>query len=184
MTRVRARFLTALKRGDVRSLYRCKRQLRRGFVFSEFRSAAVHVSWYSFRASAKLSLRKDAKTASMCDGTGLPVTRKSDSNVMPAGYLFSAAVARGGGSRRGRGPERGYSVETSRGDAAAATWIFRPRTWIFRGDESRRRRGRDVDILWRPVAATPRPRREYSLETSSGDAAGRDVDIPWRRVAT
>ena len=31
---------------------------------------------------------------------------------------------------------------TNRGDAAAATWIFR-------GDESRRRRGRDVDIPWR-----------------------------------
>ena len=37
---------------------------------------------------------------------------------------------------------RGYSVETSRGDAAAATWIFS-------GDESRRRRGYDVDIQWR-----------------------------------
>ena len=32
--------------------------------------------------------------------------------------------------------------KTDRGDAAAATWIFR-------GDESRRRRGWDVDIPWR-----------------------------------
>ena len=30
---------------------------------------------------------------------------------------------------------------------------------IFRGDESRRRRGCDVDSPWRRVAATPRPRR-------------------------
>ena len=37
---------------------------------------------------------------------------------------------------------RGDSVATSRGDAAAATWIFR-------GDESRRRRGCDVEIPWR-----------------------------------
>ena len=36
---------------------------------------------------------------------------------------------------------RGYSVVTSRGGAAAATWIFR-------GDESRRRRGYNVDIPW------------------------------------
>ena len=55
-------------------------------------------------------------------------------------------------------------METSRGDAAAATWIFH-------GDESRRRRGRDVDIPWRRVAATPRPQRGYSVETSRGDAA-------------
>ena len=44
-------------------------------------------------------------------------------------------------------PRRGYFVETSRGDAAATTWIFR-------GDESRRRRGHDVDIPRRRVAAT------------------------------
>ena len=62
-------------------------------------------------------------------------------------------------------------METGRGDAAAATWIFR-------GDGSRRRRGRDADIPWRResrrrrgwdadiprrrVATTPRPRRGYS----------------------
>ena len=38
-------------------------------------------------------------------------------------------------------------------------------------DGSRRRRGRDVDIQWRRVAATPRPRRGYSVETSR-DASG------------
>ena len=32
-------------------------------------------------------------------------------------------------------------------------------TRIFLGDESRRRRGRDADIQWRRVVATPRPRR-------------------------
>ena len=40
-------------------------------------------------------------------------------------------------------------------------------TWIFRGDGSRRRRGRNVDILWRQVAATPRPRRGHSVETGA-----------------
>ena len=48
---------------------------------------------------------------------------------------------------------RGYSVETGRGDAVEATWIFR-------GDGSRRRRGRDVDIPWRRVSdATTTTRR-------------------------
>ena len=74
---------------------------------------------------------------------------------------------------------------TNRGDAAAATWIFR-------GDGSRRRRGGDVDLPWRRIAATPRRRRGSSVETDRGDAAaatwifpgdgsrrrrGRDVDI-------
>jgi len=58
---------------------------------------------------------------------------------------------------------RGYSVETSRGDAAVATWIAR-------GDESRRRRGCHEDSPWRPVAAPPRLPR-LSVETSRGDAA-------------
>ena len=46
---------------------------------------------------------------------------------------------------------RGRSAETSRGDAAAATWIFRR-------DESRRRRGTDVEVRSRPahVAGTKR----------------------------
>ena len=54
-------------------------------------------------------------------------------------------------------PRRGDSEEAGRGDAAAATWRFR-------GDES-----------------PPRPRREYSAETSR--RRGRDVEIPRRRVA-
>ena len=56
-----------------------------------------------------------------------------------------------------------------RGGAAAVTWIFRE-------DESRRRRGRHVDSPWRrggAVAATWICRGE-----------SRDVDIPWRVVAT
>ena len=77
---------------------------------------------------------------------------------------------------------RGYFVETGRGDA----------TWIFCGDGSRRRR--DVDILWRRVAAATR--RGYSVETSRGDAAAatwlfrgdesprrRDVAILLRQIA-
>ena len=63
---------------------------------------------------------------------------------------------------------------TSRGDAAAGdAEILRRRvfaaTRTFRGDESRRRRGRDVDIPRRCVA--PRPRRGHSEETSRGAAA-------------
>ena len=53
------------------------------------------------------------------------------------------------GSRRRRGCRRGYSAEASRGDAAAATWIFR-------GGAARRRRG---------------CRHGYSVEASRGDAA-------------
>ena len=48
-------------------------------------------------------------------------------------------------------------METGRGDAAAATWIFR-------GYESRRR---DVDIPRVRVAATPRPLRGNSVETAA-----------------
>ena len=57
-------------------------------------------------------------------------------------------------------PRRGYFVETRRGGAAAATWLFR-------GDNSRRRRGRDVDVPGRRVAAAPRPRRARSVETGA-----------------
>ena len=49
-------------------------------------------------------------------------------------------------------------LEPSRGGAAAATWIFR-------GAESRRRRGRDVDIPRRRVAAAPLPRHGYSVDS-------------------
>ena len=55
---------------------------------------------------------------------------------------------------------------TSRGDAAAATWMFRE-------DESRQRRGCDVDIQWSRVAATPRPRRGYSGESGRGSSRSR-----------
>ena len=79
---------------------------------------------------------------------------------------------------------RRSSAEISRGDAAAGTWIFR-------GDKSRRRRGRNVDLPRRRVSATPG--RGSSAETSRGDAAAgtwifrgggfrrrRDVDLPRR----
>ena len=42
-------------------------------------------------------------------------------------------------------------------------------TWIFGGDESRRRRDRDVDIPWGHIAAAPR--RGYTVGTSRGGAA-------------
>ena len=54
-------------------------------------------------------------------------------------------------ARRSRAPRenqpRGHSVEASRGDTAAATWMFR-------GGESRRHRGCDVDVPWRRVDAS------------------------------
>ena len=74
-------------------------------------------------------------------------------------------------SRRRRGVRRGHSAESRRG-AAAATWTFRGDRFAATprprraGDESRRRRGYDVDI----------PRRRIR-----GDA-GCDVDIPRRRI--
>ena len=107
--------------------------------------------------------------------------------------------------RRRRGRGRGYSVETGRGDAAAAGRIVRGgRTREGGsvtgtcGSGSRLRRGRDVDTPRRRVAATPRPPRGHSVETGRGDAAaatwtlpkdesrrrrGRDADSPWRRGA-
>ena len=56
---------------------------------------------------------------------------------------------------------RGRRAGTGRGAAASASWIFR-------GDELRRRRGRELDI---PCGDESRRRR------------GWDVDSPWRRVA-
>ena len=52
----------------------------------------------------------------------------------------------------------------------------------YSADGSRRRRGRDVDISWRRVAAAPRLRRGYSAG-GSRRRRGCDVDISWRRVA-
>ena len=48
--------------------------------------------------------------------------------------------------------------KTGRGDAAAATWIFR-------GDRSWRRRGRDVDIPWRRTS-----HRRYALARNGREA--------------
>ena len=60
---------------------------------------------------------------------------------------------------------RGADIPRTSRDAAAAA------TWIFRGNKSRHRRGRDVDIPRRQVAAPPQPRRGYSSEASRGTAA-------------
>ena len=66
------------------------------------------------------------------------------------------------------------------GDSCRLRWTFRGdesrrrRGWdvdIFRGDESRQRRGCRVNIPRRRVAAPPRLGRGYSVETSRGDAA-------------
>ena len=53
-------------------------------------------------------------------------------------------------------------METSRGDAAAATWLFR-------GDESRRRRGRDVDIPRSKESTGARLRYDDDDDDGSGD---------------
>ena len=58
-----------------------------------------------------------------------------------------------------------------RGDAA---------TWIFRGDVSRRRRGRDLDSPRRWIAATPR--RWIVRGGGLRRRRGRDVDVRRRRV--
>ena len=49
-------------------------------------------------------------------------------------------------------------------------------TWIFRGDQSRRRRGCHVDSPWRPVAATPRVPRGSSEATTSGRGSRGEVN--------
>ena len=61
--------------------------------------------------------------------------------------------------------------QTSRGDAAAGTWIFR-------GGESRRHRGQDVDSPWRRVAAAPWLRRGYSVERPR-DGTGTAARCSW-----
>ena len=71
---------------------------------------------------------------------------------------------------------RGDSVETSRGDAAAATWILR-------GDESRRRRGCRAD---RPRGRRADEAREERSTDSIGSGRlrrGWDAYSPRRRVA-
>ena len=57
-----------------------------------------------------------------------------------------------------------FRVETSRGDAVAATWIVR-------GDESRRRRGCHVDIPWRRLAELG-PAQVLLPRGHGGDAVG------------
>jgi len=80
---------------------------------------------YGGRADLPLMNRGDADSMEMSRGDATPAAR-----------IFRDE------SRRRRGCHMDLSVETGRGAAAAATWIFR-------GDESRRRRGRDADIPWR-----------------------------------
>ena len=94
-------------------------------------------------------------------------TRSAFSACHTAGHAVDSAMARCGYLLP---PVKGYHFLDApyfcrvniplmnRGDAAAATWIFP-------GDESRRRRGRDVDIPRRRVAATPWPIRGWSAET-------------------
>ena len=77
----------------------------------------------------------------------------------------------------------GKETETSRGAAAAATWIVR-------GDKARRRRGRDVDIPRRRVVATQILRGLSKKDGAGGPTpqesstpVGEDVDSPRRQGA-
>ena len=84
-------------------------------------------------------------------------------------------------------------VRSSNFAADSALYVFRAG---YVSDESRRRRGRGVDISWRRGAATPRlgrafveimSRRRRGRWIFRGDGSrrrrGRGVDGPWRRVA-
>ena len=75
--------------------------------------------------------------AALCDSAGVD----RSGSLTPAQFCKALKYGRPRGySRTGRcGAAAGYSAETGRGGAAATTWIFR-------GGESRRRRGYDVDI--------------------------------------
>ena len=115
-------------------------------------------------------------------------TARRRSGVASRRSFGKAALARGAGPVVDMSADevaamcvRGADPQTSRGDAAAATWIFR-------GDVTATRRG----YPRRRVAATPRPRRGHSVaaaatRTFRGDESRRrracDVDIPWRRIA-
>ena len=92
--------------------------------------------------------------------------RAIESNVLAVEADEREAAVRPSQSRRECNTV--YAAERIfRGDRVAATAA----TGIFRGDGSRRRGGGDGDIPWRRVAATPRRRRGYSVETGRGDAA-------------
>ena len=84
--------------------------------------------------------------------------RSSRSELRPS--AMSCATAKLSRSPRWRRYLRG----ASRGDDAAATRVVH-------GDQSQRRRGRDADGPWGPIAATPRPRRGWSMGTNRSDAA-------------
>ena len=75
-------------------------------------------------------------------------------------------AATGAGVDRRAPPRRGAAAVAAR---------------TFRGGESRRCRGCDVDIPWRRVAASPRSRRRHSVDSSRDAAAA--ATCSWGRVA-
>ena len=112
---------------------------------------------------ARTSSRHSRHSASFHSSSGISGT----GSCVPMIFLYAAPSSQYLGVHS--------ELETSRRDAAAATWAFR-------GDESRRRRGCHVGIPWRRVAgchvgiprrrvaATPRLPRGHSVETRRGDA--------------
>ena len=84
----------------------------------------------------------------------------------------------------------GPAVAAARPAPSGDPDVFKPRragvgistrtTRIFRGDESRRRRGSRVDIPWRRVAAAPRLPRGYSVATGRGGAAAATYEFGRR----
>ena len=102
-----------------------------------------------------------------------PLWTPTTSHVLPGTSVLSSTAPSRRSSVSSRSRSRTTSTfaardrsPTNRGDAAAATRIF---------CESRRRRGRHVDILC--VAATPRPRRGYSVESRRRRGRGRGSSV-------
>ena len=111
--------------------------------------AAVSLAWRARRERRRVAARNRTAASPSNRRPPLGLSLESDRlldelDLSLAGYLlgyaayFAAWIFRSQVAATPR-PRREYSVVTSRGDAAAATWTFH-------GDESRRRRGRDVNI--------------------------------------
>ena len=97
--------------------------------------------------------RTAAKNDYGWDGTGYMTEKQRNEAADAANAEKRATVSRRAIFR----PFSSLLEGTSRGVAAAATWIVR-------GDGSRRRRSRHADVPWRQIAATPRPRRGSSAD--------------------
>ena len=139
---------------------------------------------YAAEASLNLSQVRRARARPQADGDGPIGPEPGD-----RGVHRDAAPAPEGVARR-RADHSGSGDDPAQPGGGVAR-VRSPRGASL--DESRRRRGRDVDVPWRPrlrrgraVETRPRPRRGRSVETAAatwtfrGDR-GCDADVPWRR---